>query len=203
MDEGRSTQEAIAVKDGLVLSTGSSDELLKLKGDSTQVIDANGRTIIPGLNDSHLHLTRGGRFFNAELRWDGVKTLARALEMLKEQAERTPEGQWVRVIGGWSPFQFEEKRFPTPEEINEATGDVPAYVLFLYSRAWLNKAGLEALGIDENTEAPVGSSFEKGEDGKLTGVLLAEPNPTILYARIGSLPPLKLAEMINGTKTVL
>ncbi len=200
MDEARTIQEAIAVKDGLVLATGSSEELLKMKGEATKLIDANGRTIIPGLNDSHLHLTRGGRFFNAELRWDGVKTLARALEMLKEQAERTPEGQWVRVIGGWSPFQFEEKRFPTPEEINEATGNVPTYVLFLYSRAWLNQAGLDALNIDENTEAPVGSSFEKGPDGKLTGVLLAEPNPTILYARIGSLLPLKLIEMVNGTK---
>jgi predicted amidohydrolase YtcJ len=120
--------------------------------------------------------------------------------MLKEQAARTPEGQWVRVIGGWSPFQFEEKRFPTPEEINEATGDVPTYVLFLYSRAWLNKAGLEALGIDENTKAPEGSRFEKGPDGKLNGVLLAEPNPTILYARIGSLPPLSEEEMVNSTK---
>lgn len=200
MDEARTIEQAIAVKDGLVLATGSSQDILKLQGDSTQVIDANGRTIIPGLNDSHLHLTRGGRFFNAELRWDGVKTLARALEMLKEQAARTPEGQWVRVIGGWSPFQFEEKRFPTPEEINEATGNVPTYVLFLYSRAWLNKAGLKALGIDEQTKAPAGSSFEKGPDGKLTGVLLAEPNPTILYARIGSLPPLSIMEMVNGTR---
>ncbi len=200
MDKATTMAQAIAIKDGLVLATGTSNELLKLKGDETKVIDAKGRTIIPGLNDSHLHLTRGGRFFNAELRWDGVKTLTRALEMLKEQAERTPEGQWVRVIGGWSPFQFEEKRFPTPEEINEATGDVPTYVLFLYSRAWLNQAGLEALGIDENTQAPEGSSFEKGPDGKLTGVLLAEPNPTILYARIGSLPPLTEEEMVNGTK---
>src|SRR5690606_28584300 len=131
---------------------------------------------IPGLNDSHLHLTRGGRFYNSELRWDGVKTLKRALQMLKEQARRTPEGEWVRVVGGWSPFQFEEKRFPTPEEINEATGGVPTFVLFLYSRAWLNRAGLDALGIDEKTIPPEGSSFEKGTDGKLTGVLLAEPN---------------------------
>jgi len=200
MDAQRSTAQAIAVKDGLVLATGTSEEILKLKGQNTQVIDAKGRTLIPGLNDSHLHLTRGGRFFNAELRWDGVKTLKRALEMLKEQATRTPEGQWVRVIGGWSPYQFEENRFPTPEEINEATGDVPTYVLFLYSRAWLNKAGLKALGIDENTKAPEGSSFEKGADGKLTGVLLAEPNPTILYARIGALPPLTEEQMVNGTK---
>ena len=120
--------------------------------------------------------------------------------MLKEQAARTPKGQWVRVIGGWSPFQFEEKRFPTPQEINEATGDVPTYVLYLYSRAWLNQAGLDALSIDEKTKAPVGSSFEKDASGKLTGVLLAEPNPSILYARIGALPPLTQEQMVNSTK---
>lgn len=200
MDNNRTTTEAIAVKDGKIFKTGTTEEILKLKSDSTKVIDAKGRTLIPGLNDSHLHLTRGGRFYNAELRWDGVKTLKRALEMLKEQAERTPKGQWVRVIGGWSPYQFEEKRFPTPEEINEATGDVPAFVLYLYSRGWLNKAGLKAMNIDENTEAPEGSKFEKGPDGKLTGVLLAEPNPGILYARIGGLPPLSEQQMINGSK---
>lgn len=200
MDTNRTITEAIAVKDGKILATGTTQEILKLKNDKTKLIDANGKTLIPGLNDSHLHLTRGGRFFNAELRWDGVKSLKRALEMLKEQAARTPEGQWVRVIGGWSPFQFEEKRFPTPEEINEATGNVPTYVLYLYSRAWLNQAGLDALAIDENTKAPEGSSFEKGLDGKLTGVLLAEPNPMILYARIGALPPLSEEAMVNGTK---
>ncbi len=200
MDKNRTITEAIAVKDGKVLRTGKADDILKLKADNTKVIDAKGKTIIPGLNDSHLHLTRGGRFFNAEVRWDGVKTLKRALEMLREQAARTPEGQWVRVIGGWSPFQFEEKRLFTMEELNEATGDIPTYVLFLYSQGYLNQAGLDALGINENTEAPKGSRFEKGPDGKLTGVLIAEPNPTILYARIGSLPPLTQAEMENGTK---
>ncbi|MGS2737917.1 amidohydrolase [Sinomicrobium sp. M5D2P17] len=200
MDTDRTITEAIAIKDGKVLETGANEEILKLKNEGTKTIDADGKTLIPGLNDSHLHLTRGGRFFNAELRWDGVKSLKKALQMLKEQAEKTPEGQWVRVIGGWSPFQFEEKRFPTPEEINEATGDVPAFVLFLYSRGWLNQAGLDALGINENTKAPEGSSFEKGPDGKLTGVLLAEPNPGILYARIGALPPLSDEEMVNSTR---
>lgn len=200
MDNKRTFTEAIAVKKGKVLATGSNEAILKLRNENTTTIDAKGRTLIPGLNDSHLHLTRGGRFYNAELRWDGVKTLNRALQMLKEQAERTPDGQWVRVIGGWSPFQFEEKRFPTPEEINEATGDVPTYVLFLYSRAWLNQAGLNALDINENSKAPEGSSFEKGPEGKLTGVLLAEPNPTILYARIGALPSLSEEEMLNSTK---
>ncbi len=200
MDDKNTFADAIAVKDGKVIAFGTDSEITSFQGENTQVVDAKKRTIIPGLNDSHLHLTRGGRFYNAELRWDGVKTLKRALQMLKEQAERTPEGQWVRVIGGWSPFQFEENRFPTPEEINEATGNVPTYVLYLYSRGWLNQAALDKLGIDENTEAPDGSRFEKGADGKLTGVLLAEPNPGILYSRIGALPPMTDAEILNSTK---
>lgn len=201
MDDDRTTAEAIAIKDGKVLRTGSDEEILRLRNKMTKVIDANGRTLIPGLNDSHLHITRGGRFYNTELRWDGVTSLKEALRMLKEQADRTPEGQWVRVIGGWSPYQFEEKRMPTIEEINEATGDTPTFVLYLYSRGWLNKAGLEALGIDENTQPPNDdSSYEKDANGKPTGVLLAEPNAMILYQVIGKLPPLSEEEMINSTK---
>src|SRR5690606_17622123 len=152
-----------------------NEEILKFKGDSTQVVDVKGKTVIPGLNDSHSHNIRGGRFYNSELRWDGVKTLKRALEMLKEQADRTPEGQWVRVIGGWSPYQFEEKRMPTPEEINAAAPNTPVFVLFLYSKGWLNQAGLKALNIDENTQAQPLTRYEKGPDGKLTGAVLAEP----------------------------
>ena len=200
MDATNTITEAIAIKDGKVMSTGTNDAILKLKNQGTKILDAGGKTLIPGLNDSHLHITRGGRFYNAELRWDGVTSLKKALKMLKEQASRTPEGQWVRVIGGWTPFQFDENRFPTVEEINEATGDVPTFVLFLYSRGWLNQAGLKAMGIDENTIPPLGSRFEKGTDGKLTGTLLAEPDPTILYARIGGLPAMTEEETENSTQ---
>ena len=199
-DEAGTMVEALAIRDGKIVTSGTTAEITELRSNRTRIIDAGGRSVIPGLNDSHLHVTRGGRFYNAEVRWDGVKTLTRALEMLREQAERTPAGQWVRVIGGWSPYQFEENRFPTPEEINEATGDVPTYVLYLYSRGWLNQAALDELDIDETTEAPEGSTFEKGTDGKLTGVLLAEPNPSILYARIGSLPPMTDEQIVNSTK---
>ena len=111
MDNNRTITEAIAVKDGKVLATGSKEQISKFKNENTKVLDAKGKTLIPGLNDSHLHLTRGGRFFNAELRWDGVKSLKTALKMLKEQAQRTPEGQWVRVIGGWSPFSLKKNVF--------------------------------------------------------------------------------------------
>ena len=83
--------------------------------------------MIPGLNDSHLHLIRGGLNYNMELRWDGVPSLADAMRMLKEQARRTPPPQWVRVVGGWTEQQFAERRMPTLEEINEATGETPVF----------------------------------------------------------------------------
>ena len=74
----------------------------------TRVIDLHKKTVIPGLNDSHIHLIRGGLNFNMELRWDGIRSLSDALFLLKEQAERTPPPQWVRVVGGWTEFQFKK-----------------------------------------------------------------------------------------------
>src|SRR6266576_1698377 len=111
--------QAIAIADGKIVATGADDDILGLRAPNTTVLDMKGRTVIPGLNDSHLHVIRGGLNFNMELRWDGVPSLADGLRMLKEQAQRTPPGQWVRVIGGWSEFQFAERRMPTLDEIND------------------------------------------------------------------------------------
>jgi len=109
--------EAVAVTDGKITAAGTNDEVMRLRGPRTRVIDARRRTLIPGLNDSHMHPIRGGLNYNLELRWDGVPSLADALRMLREQAARTPAPQWVRVIGGWNEFQFAERRMPTLEEI--------------------------------------------------------------------------------------
>src|ERR1044071_1220219 len=115
-------------------------------GDQTQIVNLNKRTVIPGLNDSHLHLIRGGLNYNLELRWDGVPSLDDAMRLLKEQARRTPPGQWVRVVGGWGEFQFAERRMPTVDELNAVSPDVPVFVLHLYDRALLNRAAVRALG---------------------------------------------------------
>src|SRR6202043_746362 len=143
--------EAIAIKDGMISAAGTSNEMLRQRGPATLVIDAGGRTVIPGLNDSHLHLIRGGLNYNLELRWDGVPSLADALRMLKEQAARTPPPQWVRVVGGWNEFQFAERRRPTLDEINAAAPDTPVFVLHLYDRAILNQAALRAVGYTRDT----------------------------------------------------
>src|SRR5258705_10617802 len=118
--------EAIAITAGKISAAGTSEKILRQEqGSATRVIDANGRTVIPGLNDSHMHPIREGLNYNMELRWDGVPSLADALRMLKDQAQRTPPPQWVRVIGGWTEFQFAERRMPPLEEINGGSPHAP------------------------------------------------------------------------------
>ncbi len=189
---------AVAIQDGIITKVGSDKEILALKNDNTKVIDVGGKRVIPGLNDSHLHASRGGRFYNTELRWEGLSSLKRGLDMVAEQAKRTPSDQWVRVIGGWSPYQFDEKRMPTPAELTQAAPNTPVFVLFLYSQGFLNKAGVEALKLTKNSKAPEGGRYEFTEDGG--AILHAEPNPTILYQTIGALPGLSEEEQVNSTK---
>ncbi|MFC3196526.1 amidohydrolase [Parapedobacter deserti] len=197
-DENQEVQ-AVAISENRILTTGTNSDVLTRKGPNTTIVDAQGKRVIPGLFDSHMHVIRGGRFYNAELRWDGVTSLKRALQLLKEQARRTPEGQWIRVVGGWNEYQFEEKRLPTLEEINEATGDVPTFILYLYGKAWLNKAGLEKLAITGDTPNPPEGLIQKDSNGDPTGLLVAEPNAFILYSTLGKLPNMTRVEEVNST----
>jgi predicted amidohydrolase YtcJ len=199
LDDRNTEAQSVAIVGNKIVQTGTNEQLLKLKGKQTKIVDAKGNRVIPGLFDSHLHVIRGGRFYNTELRWDGVTSLKRALTMLKEQAQRTPKDQWVRVVGGWNEYQFEEKRLPTLSEINEAAGDVPVFILYLYGKAWLNKAGLKKLNIHADTPDPPGGLIEKDNDGNPTGLLVAEPNAFILYSTLAKLPELSTGEKINST----
>ena len=176
--------EAIAFAGGRVAAVGADADVLELRGPATTVIDLAGRRAIPGLNDSHLHLIRGGLNYNLELRWDGVPSLADALRMLAEQARRTPPPQWVRVVGGWTEFQFAERRMPTLDEINAAAPDTPVFVLHLYDRALLNAAALRAVGYTKDTPDPPGGEIQRDKQGNPTGLLIARPNAMILYATL-------------------
>jgi len=200
LNDASPNAQAIAIDQDQIIAVGENANILQYRTGKTTLIDAEGKTVIPGLYDSHLHVIRGGRFYNTELRWDGVKTLERALQMLREQAQRTPEGQWVRVVGGWAEYQFEEKRKPTLSEINDATGNRPTFILNLYGEAYLNKAGLKKLSIDENTPNPNGGLIQKDRFGQPTGLLIAEPNAFVLYSTLAMLPELTASEKINSTK---
>ncbi|MXI46097.1 amidohydrolase family protein [Pseudomonas moraviensis] len=200
VDREQPEASAVAIKDGRFIVVGSDAEAMALRGDSTQVIDLQKRTVIPGINDSHLHLIRGGLNYNLELRWEGVPSLADALRMLKEQADRTPTPQWVRVVGGWTEFQFAEKRMPTIEELNKAAPSTPVFVLHLYDRALLNQAALRAVGYDRNTPNPPGGEIQRDGSGNPTGMLIARPNALILYATLAKGPKLPLEYQINSTR---
>jgi predicted amidohydrolase YtcJ len=200
LDARNPMAEAVAVRDGKFVAVGPDDEVLKLRGDRTQVIDAGGRAVIPGLNDSHLHLIRGGLNYNMELRWDGVPSLADALHMLKDQARRTTPPQWVRVVGGWTEFQFAERRMPTLDEINAAAPDTPVFVLHLYDRALLNGAALRAVGYTKDTPEPIGGEIQRDKQGNPTGLLVARPNANILYATLAKGPKLAHQDQVNSTR---
>ena len=193
-------KQAIAMEKGLILATGSSRDILQLyKNKTTTLVDAAGKTVIPGLNDSHIHAIREGLNFNMELRWDGVKTLKRAMEMLKEQAARTPAGAWVKVVGGWNEFQFEEKRQPTIDEINAAVPDKPVFITYLYGKAFLNKKGIEVLGYDKNTDYP-GSVVELDQSGHPTGLLYAKQTPMAIYRTLALTGKLNPEEQLNSSE---
>ena len=191
--------EAVAIKDGIFQKVGKNEDILKQKTNETNVIDLKGHTVIPGLNDSHTHVVRAGLNYNMELRWDGVTSLKEAMQMLKEQAARTPEGEWIRVVGGWTEHQFEEKRLPTLEEINEAVPDKPVFLLYLYSLGFINKKGIEVLGYDKDTYYP-GGEIELDANGNVTGFLAAKPSALLLYSTLVKLPKLSRADQINSTK---
>ncbi|GAA6621518.1 hypothetical protein NUACC26_073380 [Scytonema sp. NUACC26] len=199
-DRRRSFANAVAIKDGRFLVVGTQAEVMATKGKNTQVIDLKKRTVIPGLNDSHIHLIRGGLNYNLELRWDGVPTLADGLRMLREQARRTPPGQWVRVVGGWNEFQFAERRLPTLDEINQVAPNTPVFILHLYDRAFLNRAALRAVGYTKNTPLPPGGEIQRDGNGNPTGLLIARPNATILYSTLAKGPKLPYEYQVNSTR---
>ncbi|EDM35201.1 hypothetical protein PBAL39_17006 [Pedobacter sp. BAL39] len=191
---------AVAIKDGKFIALGSDAEVMSFSGPNTKIIDLQQKRVVPGINDSHIHLIRGGLNFNLELRWDGVPSLADALRMLKDQVDRTPSPQWVRVVGGWSEFQFAERRMPTLEEINAIAPDTPVFILHLYDRAFMNRAALRAVGFTKDTPAPPGGEIQRDASGIPTGLIIASPNAMILYSTLAKGPKLSHEHQVNSTR---
>ncbi|WBY24301.1 amidohydrolase [Streptomyces goshikiensis] len=202
-DPGRPEARAVAVRDGRVVALGDDHDLAAFVGPATKVVDALGRRVVPGLNDSHLHVIRGGLNYVLELRWDGVRSLRRALAMLREQAGRTPKGQWIRVVGGWTAEQFAERRMPTVAELNAAAPDTPVFVLHLYQSALMNRAAVLAAGFTRETPDPRGGQIVRGRDGEPTGVLLAAPGALVLYSTLAKAPTLDPADQRTSTRHFL
>jgi len=201
IDPKMPSAEAFAIKDGLFYQVGSNNSMQNYIGSKTQVIDAKGHRVIPGLNDSHTHGIREGLHYGLELRWDWVDSVEEALAMLAEEVKHTPKGQWIRVVGGFSWEQFREKRMPTMEEINKIAPNHPVFIFYLYAYGMLNKKAVETLNYDnEPIDLYYKGRIEKDKRGRATGIITAAPSGLILYKTLTKLPTKSRDQMVLGTR---
>jgi len=200
LDRQNPEAEALLIRDGRFVTAGRDADVIAAAAPAARRIDLRHRRVIPGLIDSHMHVIRGGLNYNMELRWDGVRSLGEAMAMLWEQVQRTPPPQWVRVVGGFTAHQFDEKRLPTLEEINNIAPDTLVFILHLYDRALLNAAALRAVGYTKDTPDFPGGQIVRDVRGEPTGLLIAKPNATILYATLARGPKLPPDYQKNSTR---
>ena len=190
--------QALAVRDGRIAAIGNSQDIRALAGPSACVIDLGGRTVIPGLIDSHIHAIRAGLTYTTEVHWIGVRSLAEALARIRAAAKTVPKGSWLVVAGGWTDRQFSEDRRPTQAEIAAAAPDHHVYIQQLYARVLLDPGGADALGIAGNPELAARVTVERDKDGRPTGWLSGD-NRTIsdLY---NLLPRPTFEQKLEGTR---
>jgi len=201
LDAKASVAEALAIRGERIVAVGSFAKVKPLIAKSTRVIDLHGRTVIPGLIDSHMHAIRAALSFSTEVNWIGTRSIAEALARLRDAAKVRKPNDWLIVAGGWTPEQFAEKRAPTQAELAEAGGDHPVYIQLFYRWAMLNPKGFEQLGIKEDKDVPPAGKLERDASGTLTGGIGGNtPTITGLFAR---LPKPTFDEQVAGTKAFL
>jgi predicted amidohydrolase YtcJ len=197
LDATSSVVQALAIRDGRIMAVGTNDAIRNLAGASTKSVDLGGRTVIPGLIDSHIHALRAGLTYSVELSWIGVPSLAKGLEMIREAARNSKPGAWIKIGGGWTEMQFAEKRGPTVEELAAAAPDRAVYVQRLYNTAWITPVGLRTMGIGPQTEIP-GGKAEKDASGNLTGVITGN-NRTFNFLT-EKIPGPTFEDQVEGTR---
>jgi predicted amidohydrolase YtcJ len=190
--------EAVAVRDGRIAAIGSSADIQRLAGPQTRVIDVGGRTVIPGLIDSHIHAIRAGLTFDTEVHWIGIRTLAEALDRIRAAAKQLPEDAWIVVAGGWTERQFAEDRLPTQAEIAAAAPGHHVYVQLLYSRVLLDPGGYDALGIAADPDLAAGISIERDGAGQPTGWLTGDNRA--ISRLFDLLPHPTMGQKVAGTR---
>jgi predicted amidohydrolase YtcJ len=198
VDAQFSTKEALAIRDGKIQAVGTSAEMRRLAGPRSRVIDLQGRTVIPGLIDSHLHAIRAAETFATEVNWIGAPTLADALARVREASRAMKPGAWLIVAGGWNVQQFKENRRPTQAELVAAAPNNPVYVQLGYGWAMLTPAALKALNISSDADVPAGGKLEKDPSGAPTGAISGGQGAII--ALFDKLPKPTFEQQVDGTK---
>jgi predicted amidohydrolase YtcJ len=177
--------EAVAVRNGRIIEVGRNEDVRKLAGDNTKVIDLGGKTVIPGLIDNHAHFVRVAEKWHWEMRLDGITSRAEVVRMIAERARGAKPGEWIVALGGWSEDQFtDDKRGFPRAELDRLAPDNPVALQAVYRHTYLNTAALKAMKIDENTPDPRRGKIEKDANGKLTGVISGAGGVAFVAARV-------------------
>ncbi len=198
LDDRSSVAEALAVRDGKIAAIGRSADIRGLAGSATRIVDLGGRTVIPGLIDSHMHAIRAALFYHTEVNWIGTRSIAEAMARIAAAARAAAPGQWIIVAGGWTDQQFAEKRRPALAELLAAAPDHPVYIQLFYSAAMLSPAGFAALGIATDADVPPHGKIERDAAGRPTGWIDGD-NPTIT-ALFDRLPLPGFDDSVAGTR---
>jgi predicted amidohydrolase YtcJ len=197
VDAESSLREALAVRDGKILRVGTTAEIRGLSGPETRIVALGGRTVIPGLIDSHLHAVRAALSFSTEVNWIGARSLREALQRISDAAARRPPGSWLIVAGGWNELQFAERRRPTQAELEVAAPSNPVYVQLGYGWVVMTDDGFTKLGIRSEADLPAGGTLVRDGE-RLTGAISGGQGAII--ALFDRLPKPTFAEQVQGTR---
>ncbi|TRO55352.1 amidohydrolase, partial [Candidatus Bathyarchaeota archaeon] len=189
MDEKESIAEAVAIKYGRFLKVGKTAEVEKLIGENTKVIDLKGKTVIPGLIDSHCHMMSvgAGRKLNVDLSEEaGVHSISDLIARLKERADKTPKGQWVLGYQE-DDSKLAEKRHPTRWDLDKASTDHPIIISTVGGHfSMANSKAFQQAGVTKDTEDPVGGKFDRDAEGEIVGGLHETAIDMILPAEVNT-----------------
>lgn len=175
LNDAQPQASALAISGSRIVAIGDDTATDEWRGNHTRTIDLQGKTVIPGLTDTHIHAIRGGQTWTFETYWYDSPSLKDALDKLRADANRRPHDQWVTVVGSWIPAQFAENRAPTVAELNHALPEHPVYIQYLYDYALVNQRGIDVLGL--NAAPPpdlAGIRVERDAKGSATGKLFGD-----------------------------
>src|SRR5579871_418100 len=200
VDRNFSVREALAIRNGKIAAVGTNAEIRKQAGPQTREIDLQGRTVIPGLIDSHIHAIRAGQTFTTEVNWVGTHSIAEATGRIHEASLEKKPGSWIVVAGGWQPEQFEERRRPTQADLVAAAPNNPVYIQHDYNWEVMTPAGFDAMNIKSEADLPRPGRFERDTSGKPTGAIENGPGFDVAIALFEKLPKPTFEEQVAGTK---
>ncbi len=186
-----------AAKDGKTIGVGPGDGSEYI-GPDTTVIDAGGKTLLPGLIDSHMHaLFCGVEMLGANM--EGLSNIDAFKKRLKEQAERTPAGHWVKG-SGWNEIVWTDQKMPTRYDLDAVTTEHPVYCARLCHHVYVaNSKALELAGITKDTPDPEGGQIGRDENGEPDGLLYENSAMGLIDAAI---PPLTEEQIVVAIESI-